>query len=154
MKRRDLFATLGGLLLVAAVVVATFLYGNQQRQNQQAKEQQTKEQQAQQQSNEVAKSDEKPTAAQPAASDQSQSSAKDSTTGASPDSNTAPVAVGGGAGAETAQPATGATQQITPPGVTRTPEAGSALSTSLGTVALLTAATLYVRSRKSYISAR
>ncbi len=41
---RDFLKTLGGILIIGAIVVATFLYGNQQRQDQIRKEQQAKEQ--------------------------------------------------------------------------------------------------------------
>lgn len=42
---RDLLKTIGGLALIAAIVVATFLYGNKQRQEQVRRDQEIKQQQ-------------------------------------------------------------------------------------------------------------
>jgi hypothetical protein len=44
---RDLLKTIGGILIIAAIVVATFLYGNQQRQEQVRRDQALQEQQSQ-----------------------------------------------------------------------------------------------------------
>ena len=44
---RDLLKTIGGILIIAAIVVATFLYGNQQRQEQVRRDQALQEQQNQ-----------------------------------------------------------------------------------------------------------
>lgn len=43
--KKDVLTTIGGLVLVGLVVVATFLYGNQQRQNQAKHDQDIKKQQ-------------------------------------------------------------------------------------------------------------
>lgn len=45
---RDFLKTLGGILIIGAIVVATFLYGNQQRQEQIRKDEQAKQQAEQQ----------------------------------------------------------------------------------------------------------
>ena len=44
---KDLIKTIGGILIIAAIVVATFLYGNQQRQEQVRRDQALQEQQKQ-----------------------------------------------------------------------------------------------------------
>lgn len=44
--KRDTLKTLAGLIVIGGIVVATFLYGNSQRQQQQARDQEAKKQQA------------------------------------------------------------------------------------------------------------
>lgn len=46
---RDFLKTLGGILVIGAIVVATFLYGNRQRQEQIKKEELAKQEQSEQQ---------------------------------------------------------------------------------------------------------
>ena len=49
---KDLLKTIGGILIIAAIVVATFLYGNQQRQEQVRRDQAVQEQQTAQEGDE------------------------------------------------------------------------------------------------------
>src|SRR5258708_4814973 len=75
--KRDTVKTLAGLLVIAVIVVATFMYGNAQRQSQLKHDQDVKRQQD-------AKSAEQARKAQPVASQAPASSGKQA-------SNTAPV---------------------------------------------------------------
>ncbi len=73
--KRDTVKTIAGLIIIGGIVVATFLYGNSQRQAQLAHDQQVKQQQ-------TAKIPAKSSAAQPSAT---------GAAGASATNNTAPV---------------------------------------------------------------
>lgn len=77
---RDLLKTAGGIIIIGAIIVATFLYGNQQRQEQVRRDQEVEQQQDQANEGEV---------------DVVAEGDQDAATG-QPDSLSAPGGVGGG----------------------------------------------------------
>jgi len=147
--KRDTVKTFAGLIIIAAIVVATFLYGNSQRQAQLAHDQEVKQQQAKDTSQAKAAQQAAvaTTTAQPSnntapvkspTSNSIQGSAT-STPKASPTVTASPAVV---AGAATTVPVTGATGASAP-----LPQTGPELGGMLG-LGSITAMVVAVRSSR------
>ena len=143
--RRDVVATIGGLILVALVVVGTFLYGNSQREKQESQGQNQEQQQAQkteQQKQEEQKQAQQAEQAKKAqeqqqANEAKQKAAQQQAQQQSTANQSKPATV----------PQTGATQ------TTQMPAAGGEIVYILGSAVTIYVAYLYRRSRLSLNSA-
>lgn len=155
--KRDTVKTLAGLVVIAIIVIATFMYGNAQRQSQLKHDQDVKNQQEAK----VAAQTSKAPAANPQTTGGQQASntapVKSPTSSSlqgsapaskSPVATTAPKPAGQVAGAQT--PQTGGTAGTDP-----LPQTGSPLSSVIGAAAVLGAAVAFARSRRAvYAAAR
>lgn len=141
---RDVVTTVGGLILVGIVVVATFLYGNQQRQTQ------LRHDQAVQRQQQTTKTTPKPSPA-PAASSATSSSSGTSSTPAQqpavqkPSASNQTALQGGSQSSNTT--ATTPAAQTSPP--TETPDTGSSPLPAAAATVLLVMAGVYWRSRQA-----
>ena len=129
---REVLTTIGGLIVVGAVVVATFLYGNHQHQADLRHDQDVQRQQQAQQSE------------QKSASQQSGSSGSSQQPAVQKPSSDNQTALQGG------QKST-ATIQTSQPTPTETPKTGGSTSGIVGALAMAVAGELYRRSRKQIV---
>lgn len=141
--RREVVATIAGLILVALVVVATFLYGNSQREKQQTAGQNTE--QGQKQQEQAAKE-----AEQKKAEEQKQAEEKQKAEAAKKAEQQKQVAAQKQAQANAqaaAQPRTGSQQAA--PVATKMPDAGGEVAGVVGAAVSIYALHLYRRSKQN-----
>lgn len=121
---KDVLTTVGGLLLVAGVVVGTFLYGNYQREEQQRRDQQlTQQREADTQNQKTAQTNPQGGQSGPSGDQQPGVKKPTDTTGQSIQGSGAPNT---GQGKQAAQPKP--SPSPVPPGTTTTPETGPELA--------------------------
>jgi LPXTG-motif cell wall-anchored protein len=162
--KRDTVKTLAGLLVIAVIVVATFMYGNAQRQSQLKHDKQVKAQQDAKAAEQARKSQpvtgqSAQAAGQPAANTAPvQSPSSNSIQGSKPSSTPVPQATGQVAGAQTT-PTAGGTAMANKEtgtdgdGTDPLPQTGSPLTGVIGATAVLGAAVLLARSKRAMYDA-
>jgi LPXTG-motif cell wall-anchored protein len=148
--KRDTAKTIVGLVIIAGIVVATFMYGNSQRQAQLKHDQEVKDQQ-------VAKATSSPNAAQPTASPQQVAKAASTS---KQTTNTAPVETPSANSIQGSQTAASPAPAASPGAVasattTPLPQTGpsSTLSGAAGVAVLIVSAYLWRRSKRSVLAA-
>lgn len=145
--RRDVVATIGGLILVALVVVGTFLYGNSQREKQQSQGQ-NQEQQQQAQQTEQQKQDEQKAAQQNEEAKKAQEKQAKEAEQKAAQQQTAQQQAAASQNKPASQPQTGSSAQAAP-----MPAAGGEILYIAGAAITIYVAHLYRRSRLSLSAA-
>jgi LPXTG-motif cell wall-anchored protein len=150
--KRDTAKTIVGLVIIAGIVVATFMYGNSQRQAQLKHDQEVKDQQ-------VAKATTSPAAAQPTKSPQpvakAASTSKQTTNTAPVETPSANSIQGSKPSTAAPAPAAGGTVASASTSATPLPQTGpsSTLSGAAGVAVIIGSVVVWRRSKRSVLAA-